>query len=317
MKIYEKYSVLFRLLLLFFVMTIIIFFIKFYFKPFWTLLIIFVFATPLYNILLKAGMNKKVSGIISIVFFNIMIFLLVTILSKSFYNFVSGFSTKFNSIYNRFIIEYKYIFDYIKEIQFVDALSIIGKGSIASKIKNTGSQFIAYFIGNVACYFIFAEKEQICFFVSKILSNNIVSKLKFQKDNLLKMVIIEGKLVIVSTLEIIIGFYILGVRNYIFLGIMCGILDILPYIGTIVVFIPLVIYNFCSEKYIYAIGLIFLYILVEVIREILEAKFLGKNLKVHPIVIFLSIYVFIEIFGLIGLIFGPIYCIIAKDIILE
>lgn len=317
MKIYQRYNLLIRLVLLFIIMAIMMIFIKFYFKPFWTLIIMFVFSTPICNMLTRSGINRKISGVISIAFLNIMIFLLLTILSRSFYSFVSNFSNQFNGIYNHFIMEYRYIFDYIKEIQFVDALSIIGKSNITSKLKSTGSQFIAYFIGNVVCYFVFTEKEEIKYIMSKILSYNIVNKLKFQKDNLLKMVLIEGKLVMISTIEIIIGFCFLGVNNYIFLGIICGILDVLPYIGTIIVFIPLIIYNFISGKYFLAIGLILLYIFVEVIREILEAKFLGENLKIHPIVIFLSIYVSIEIFGLIGVIFGPIYCIIAKDMILE
>ena len=316
MKIY-KYNLLIKLLILFIIMTILIFFIRFYFKPFWTLFIIFVLATPTYNILLKAGINKKVSAVISIIFCNVMIFLILTIISKTFYNLLSSFSGEFNNVYNSFLLQYKYIFDYIKDIQFIDVLNIVGKGNIGLKIKNTGNQFIAYFIGNIACYFIFTEKEQICFIMNKILSIDIVNQIRNQKNNMLEMILIEGKLIILSTIAIIIGFYFLGVNNYLFLGLICGILDILPYIGTVIVFIPLIVYNFFVKRYFFSIGLILLYVFVQLIREILEAKFLGKNLKVHPIVIFLFMYIFIEMFGFVGVIFGPIYCILAKDMILK
>ncbi|MEG0642240.1 MAG: AI-2E family transporter, partial [Clostridium sp.] len=52
--------------------------------------------------------------------------------------------------------------------------------------------------------------------------------------------IIESKLIVLFTLETIVGFIILGVDNAILLGIICGILDLLPYIGTSLVFIPLI-----------------------------------------------------------------------------
>lgn len=43
-------------------------------------------------------------------------------------------------------------------------------------------------------------------------------------------------LVIFTTLQTIIGLKILNINNYLMLGVLCGILDILPYIGTVVIF---------------------------------------------------------------------------------
>ncbi|MCS4456190.1 hypothetical protein JQ038_04745 [Clostridium botulinum] len=45
-------------------------------------------------------------------------------------------------------------------------------------------------------------------------------------------------LVIFTTLQTIIGLKILNINNYLMLGVLCGILDILPYIGTVVIFYP-------------------------------------------------------------------------------
>ena len=94
-----------------------------------------------------------------------------------------------------------------------------------------------------------------------------------------------------------------------------GILDILPYVGTIIVFIPIIIYNIVVKKYLIVIGMISLYILSQLIREILELKFLSSKLEIHPLAIMLSIYIGAEIFGVIGILVGPIYCLVAKDIL--
>ena len=61
--------------------------------------------------------------------------------------------------------------------------------------------------------------------------------------------------------------------------------------------------------------LIFLFILVQVVREILEAKFLSDKLDLHPLLILLSIYIGVKIFGMLGIIIGPMYGILAKGIV--
>ena len=71
------------------------------------------------------------------------------------------------------------------------------------------------------------------------------------------------------------------------------------------------------KNYLVSIGLICLYILIQIIREILEAKFLGNKLDVHPLVIFISIYMGAKIFGMLGILIGPMYSIIAKEIIYD
>ena len=129
------------------------------------------------------------------------------------------------------------------------------------------------------------------------------------------MICVEIILVLMSTLEIIIGFCFLKVPNALMLGVFCGILDILPYVGTIIVFIPIIIYNIIMREFLYAIGLISLYFLVQIIREILEAKFLADKLEIHPLVILISIYIGIKIFGILGIVVGPMYSILAKEII--
>ena len=69
------------------------------------------------------------------------------------------------------------------------------------------------------------------------------------------------------------------------------------------------------KKYLIVIGMISLYILSQLIREILELKFLSSKLEIHPLAIMLSIYIGAEIFGVIGILVGPIYCLVAKDIL--
>lgn len=132
--------------------------------------------------------------------------------------------------------------------------------------------------------------------------------------NIKSIISIQIFLVFISTAIIIFGFKIFRIDKAFLLGVFCGILDILPYVGTIIVFIPIIIYNIIVKDYLIAFGLICLYILVQFVREILEAKLLSNKFNIHPLVIFLSIYIGMKIFGVIGVFIGPLYSMMVRDI---
>ena len=120
-----------------------------------------------------------------------------------------------------------------------------------------------------------------------------------------------------TTIQTIFGFVILEIDSAIFLGILCGALDILPYVGTILIFLPLIIYKIYLKQYIIALGLIFLYILLQFNRQIMETKFMSTKLQIHPLLLLLSIYIGGKVFGIVGLLMAPIYVLAVREIILS
>ena len=179
----------------------------------------------------------------------------------------------------------------------------------------TGDGVISYFLANVINFFILIDKEKIYNVINKVFPENLVVNIISKSKNLRDVFKIEIKLILFSALIITIGFKILGIPNSLFLGSLCAIFDILPFVGTTIVFIPIIIYNIIMKRYLLVVGLISLYILERFTREILEAKFLSSKLDIHPIIVIVSIYVGVNMFGFIGIIAGPIYSIIAKDLI--
>lgn len=120
--------------------------------------------------------------------------------------------------------------------------------------------------------------------------------------NLKEVFKIEVELIILSSVIIIIGFKVLEIHNGVFLGSLCAILDVVPFVGTAIVFIPIIIYNIIIKEYLLVFGLVWLYLLERFTREILEAKFLSSKLKIHPLIVILSIYIGVKMFGFIGII---------------
>lgn len=313
----KQYKKLISLIICLAATILVTFAIKYYFKPFISMVIMLIFCNPIYKFIVKRGIGEKVSGAISIIMINIIFILMVLYLGNEFYNMIKRFYLSNLEWINEFLkeIALKLNMDFENFKMGQGVFSIINDRNVRQGAFTTGESIMAYFIGNISAFFILIDKQAIFETIKLIFPNDVLGKFEKHKENFSKMIGIEIILVLISTLEIIIGFSFLKVPNAFMLGIFCGILDILPYVGTIIVFIPIIIYNIVMRDYLYAIGLICLYLLIQIVREVLEAKFLSDKLEIHPLVILISIYIGMKIFGILGMVVGPMYSILAKEII--
>ncbi|MFQ9246529.1 MAG: AI-2E family transporter [Clostridium paraputrificum] len=316
MEFRRRYKKLIDLIMLLLIITVLTLTIKYYFKPFIWMVIMFLIANPLYKFFIRLNIHDKIAGALSILFVNLALIIFVIYLGGSIFILLK-------KLYEGNI---KLIEDLIRTyIGFIDVgdgksiagsvISILNQDFIKTGAITTGEGIVAFFIGNICAFFILVDREKMKDLVKRLIPRDILYKAKYQGGNFKQMIGIQVILVLISTLEIIIGFIVFRVPKAVLLGVICGILDILPYVGTIIVFVPIIIYNIIVEDYIVAFGLICLYILVQVIREVLEAKFLSDKLELHPLLVLLSIYIGIKLFGILGIVVGPMYGILAKDII--
>ena len=316
MDFFKKYKKLIDLILLFIFIFIITLLIKTYLRPFISMIVIYIVSSPLYKILKKLNIPKKLSAILAVFIVNLFLVIIIIYLGNSIYCLIK-------QIYDNNIRHIEIFLSYIKNLlkhinidySYESIFSFFNKDLIKAKAISTGEELISYFIGNISAFFILIDIDKIKKLIKNSMPIDFILKFYNEKESIKEMIIIEGILVIISTLEIIIGFIIFKVPKAFMFGVICGILDILPYVGTIIVFIPIIIYNIILREYLRVFGLIFLFILVQVVREILEAKFLSDKLDLHPLLILLSIYIGVKIFGMLGIIIGTMYGILAKGIV--
>ena len=311
---YEKLLSLVLLLGLFIILTYLI---KNYFKPFLTIIILSMLCKPIDDALRRININEKISGALTILIINVMMFCFIFYFGNSIFNLIE-------KIYTNYLGEIRELIQNIKNTMGIDIEEILqnNKQVFTSNIfKNglvvTGQGILSYIVANITVYFFIVDRKLFFRVLNRILPYNVIYTIRKKRDNLREVLKIEVILVFICMIITIIGFLILRIPNAIFLGVVCGILDILPYVGTIIVFIPIIIYNIIIKKYLLVIGLIALYLLLQIVREILELKYLSYKLDIHPLVVLLSMYIGAESFGIIGILVGPIYCLLAKDIIYE
>ncbi|MCI6692784.1 MULTISPECIES: AI-2E family transporter [unclassified Clostridium] len=315
MKLYNTYGKIINLLIIFIIISIITIIIKNYFKPFFILLILVFITNPIYKLLLRSNITKSLSAIISIILVNLSFFIILFYFGNRLFEFFYKFYRNNMVTVDSFINSIKVFLnlDINKTLQSIG--NFFNSNMLMKSAIFTGDGVISYFLANVINFFILIDKEKIYNVINKVFPENLVVNIISKSKNLRDVFKIEIKLILFSALIITIGFKILGIPNSLFLGSLCAIFDILPFVGTTIVFIPIIIYNIIMKRYLLVVGLISLYILERFTREILEAKFLSSKLDIHPIIVIVSIYVGVNMFGFIGIIAGPIYSIIAKDLI--
>ncbi|MGN1147298.1 MAG: AI-2E family transporter [Lachnospiraceae bacterium] len=105
-----------------------------------------------------------------------------------------------------------------------------------------------------------------------------------------------------------------GVGNAFLFGILAGVMDALPFIGTGIVLLPLAIWQVMQGYYWKALFCVLAYILCVLLREFMEPKLIGKKVGVYPIAILIAIYAGIQLFGVWGIIKGPVGFVMIQQI---
>jgi len=103
------------------------------------------------------------------------------------------------------------------------------------------------------------------------------------------------------------GYYIFGVENFILMGILTGVSSIVPVLGTMTIYIPLALITVASGDTANGIG-IFLYglLLIGSIDNILRFTILKTLGDVPPLITVFGVLLGLKLFGMLGLIFGPL-----------
>lgn len=119
---------------------------------------------------------------------------------------------------------------------------------------------------------------------------------------------IKAQLLIILTITSICvaGLFLIGQKHAVVIGILIGICDALPFLGTGICLLPWALFQVLGKKMFSAVGLILIYILCTFTRQILEPKLIGERFGVHPLAILMSIYIGIKVYSKGGFLLGPI-----------
>lgn len=97
-----------------------------------------------------------------------------------------------------------------------------------------------------------------------------------------------------------------GIKDGVLWGLLTGVLDLFPFIGTGIVLLPLAIFQFFRGEYLQGSMCLLLYMICVFLREMMEPRLIGKRVGVTPVAILVSLYAGIQLFGVWGILKGPL-----------
>lgn len=122
----------------------------------------------------------------------------------------------------------------------------------------------------------------------------------------------QSIILFIIAVVISVGLLIMGNEYAIILGIALAVFDAFPVVGSGVVLLPWAIIKVFEGDYFSAAILLTVFAIAAFLREVLEPKLFGKELGLKPLYILIAVYAGVELFGLAGILLGPIGLTILK-----
>lgn len=163
-------------------------------------------------------------------------------------------------------------------------------------------------------FFISKDWYKILDWISSFFSDSIKKSTLTVYEDLQKALFgyIRAQLIMISitAIFIIIGLLVLNVNYAITIGLLLGLIDLLPYIGIGLVMVPWAIYLFIQGDITLGIGISVLYGIMLVVRSSIEPKVLASSIGMNALATLIAMVVGLNMFGIIGILIGPVTLVI-------
>lgn len=186
-------------------------------------------------------------------------------------------------------------------------------------LKNIPSLLLSVFASVFTAFFLLKDGNSFFLSIKKFLGEKTLRVFSGIKTSVLEITLsyLKAQLIIESIIfcVLFIGFLILKIEFAAVLAFVTAIVDAVPILGTGTVLIPIAIFNFLSGNSSLGWGMLILYGTALLVRQFCEPKIVGEKLGIHPLATLIALFVGLKLFGLAGLILGPVFTIFLKNLI--
>ncbi len=180
---------------------------------------------------------------------------------------------------------------------------------------------IAFFllVSVISCFYFAIEYEAVKDGIYRVLPKSIAARLPEWRVRAMRAAKRYLRayffLFLITLTELALGLFLLGIAYPFLLAFLIAFLDILPVLGVGTVLLPWGFFSFATGRVGRGIGILVLYLVITVIRQVAEPHLVGKSLGMHPILVLVSFYAGLRLFGFAGLLLGPALALLAKGIL--
>lgn len=199
-------------------------------------------------------------------------------------------------------------------------------GKAYSALVNIPGIIVSLFIMLFLMFFLLIDGEKLV----KIIRNLFPLKEHHEQFILKKLndttyAVVYGQLITAIIQGIIggIGFFIFGLPHPIFWGVMMALLALIPLVGPTLIWLPAAVYLIgtgvsLGDSWLITKGVLFFVyslVFVSLMDNVIKPKIIGERANIHPAFVFLGVLGGLQLFGLIGVLIGPLILSILMTVI--
>lgn len=183
--------------------------------------------------------------------------------------------------------------------------TVTGIGSVVGAVTNI---FVALITMPFILFYLLKDGRDLPYHMMKF----IPTKMRLNTYNLLSQIntqisqYIRGQLLVAFFVALMfwIGFAIVGLEYAVTLAVMAGFLNLIPYLGSFLAMVPVVIIAFVTSPVMLVKVLIVFAIEQTIEGRVIQPQILGSNLDIHPVTIIVVLLTSGKLFGIPGVILG-------------
>lgn len=177
--------------------------------------------------------------------------------------------------------------------------------NVGSLAKNIPTIIIAVIICLLSSYAFIAERENMIKWMKNNVPKGIQNKWTVVYSSMKQAVggYFKAQLIIEFWiyLLLVIGFAILKVKFAVLIAFLIAVLDFLPIFGAGAVIIPWAVIKFLSGDYKMAIGLLIIWGIGQIVRQVIQPKIMGDSIGFDMVPTLILLYVGYKLYGVIGM----------------
>ena len=227
-------------------------------------------------------------------------------------NDIKQIGERFSDIFIKFPKEVQDVINGIATNTSELAAETIGKISspTINAVGNFAKRLPAIIIGLVMCllssYFFVAGRNEFSEKLRNAIPEGIWKRLQMIKRSVSKAVggyfKAQCKIEVWIYLLLVIGLFILKVEYTPLIAFGIAIMDFLPFLGTGTILIPWAIVKLLNSEYQVAIGLLIIWGVTQIVRQIIQPKYVGESAGIAPLPTLFLLYIGYKMGSVIGMI---------------
>ena len=278
---------------------------------------------PLVKKLESKGLSRTMGAILVYAVFLVIVFIFLRVLVPTVYTQVNELVSNLPAIFSEFKVGLNDFFARFSHVEGIDIQSIqnnlLNTIEVAFKnftttaptvilnlVVNLFSSLVTIGLGMfIGLYMLFDFDS-----ISKHFLNMLPKRKQFEASVLLNNIggevrkSVNGTLLVATMVFICdsIGFMVVGLQAPVLFGLLCGITDLIPYVGPYIGGAIAVVIGFSQSTFIGVMTLIICVVVQCVENFILQPIVMSKTMKLHPVTIMIGLLVFEHFFGILGMI---------------